>query len=600
MTTPTGTISMTDIQTEFGGSSPISLNEYYAGGPYVPAGTAGIPSSGTISMNDLRGKSKAVPVVIEISPNTVPEGDWFYVTFTPGGSIYSPLYWSITGLVNLDSSDFSTSSGTIYYDYDQGDYPTVQFRAVLDTTYEGVGTFTVTAYSNSSRTNAVGTSSAVSLTDTYSAATPTLSRTSIYRYANLDNAYRASVASMSTTGLEGSTIYYEIYSDGGNTLTSSDLDNPSSLTGTLTVPAGGLVSVVVRATEWDGTQTVTVDKNVYVRFRLGSSTGAILGTSPAVLLYRMPVASFSFSPSTVREGGTSTLTGSIQYIPYGFASIYWNTSGTASPTADWYAGVAQGIIPWDTQVLTADFIFSLDNIIESNETLTLTFKLNSYSGTAFWAVTVTIVSPAIITSAYAGIGGAFIANAGSYPESRTFSVQFRNAGGGWNDSNVTSPSEVTIPVGSVSSNSIVLLNSASGNNGTHSMEYRFGHPSYEAYTVSMSESFTWPIYDLVLSATGSNTSGSTRNIYAQITSTPSYGSSRSFSIQYRIKTAGAASWGAWTNLSSLTIPVNYTYSSNTLIYGPAPGAALFDLQVRCVLSGQEIRESNILYNLWLG
>ena len=45
MTTPTGTISLNDVQTEFGGSNPIAINEYYAGGLYVPAGMAGVPSS---------------------------------------------------------------------------------------------------------------------------------------------------------------------------------------------------------------------------------------------------------------------------------------------------------------------------------------------------------------------------------------------------------------------------------------------------------------------------------------------------------------------------------------------------------------------------
>ena len=45
-----GAISLNDIQTEFGGSNPISLSEYYAGGSFVAAGTTGdggaIPSSG--------------------------------------------------------------------------------------------------------------------------------------------------------------------------------------------------------------------------------------------------------------------------------------------------------------------------------------------------------------------------------------------------------------------------------------------------------------------------------------------------------------------------------------------------------------------------
>lgn len=57
MTAPTGQISLLDIQNEFGGSTPISLSEYYALAGYVPGGQ-GVPGSGVISFNDLRGKTK--------------------------------------------------------------------------------------------------------------------------------------------------------------------------------------------------------------------------------------------------------------------------------------------------------------------------------------------------------------------------------------------------------------------------------------------------------------------------------------------------------------------------------------------------------------
>ena len=44
-----GALTLNDIQTEFGGSNPIGINEYYAGGGLVPSGTSGthgaVPSS---------------------------------------------------------------------------------------------------------------------------------------------------------------------------------------------------------------------------------------------------------------------------------------------------------------------------------------------------------------------------------------------------------------------------------------------------------------------------------------------------------------------------------------------------------------------------
>jgi len=67
-----GPLSLANIQTEFGGSNPISLSEYYAGGGLVPAGTTGtygaVPSSGTISIRNFYGTSN---VVISISNDSV-------------------------------------------------------------------------------------------------------------------------------------------------------------------------------------------------------------------------------------------------------------------------------------------------------------------------------------------------------------------------------------------------------------------------------------------------------------------------------------------------------------------------------------------------
>ena len=61
MAVPTTNTSLDDIQTEFGGSNPISLSEYYLGGPNVapgsPAPNGPIPSSGQISIGQFRGAS---------------------------------------------------------------------------------------------------------------------------------------------------------------------------------------------------------------------------------------------------------------------------------------------------------------------------------------------------------------------------------------------------------------------------------------------------------------------------------------------------------------------------------------------------------------
>ena len=53
---PSGPISFSQLQAEFGGSNPISLSEYYEGGSYVQADVQGtIPTAGTIDISDFYG-----------------------------------------------------------------------------------------------------------------------------------------------------------------------------------------------------------------------------------------------------------------------------------------------------------------------------------------------------------------------------------------------------------------------------------------------------------------------------------------------------------------------------------------------------------------
>lgn len=65
-----GPLSLSAVQTEFGGTNPVGLSEYYAGGSFVPAGTksgnvgyptptaTSIPSSGAINFTNFYGATK--------------------------------------------------------------------------------------------------------------------------------------------------------------------------------------------------------------------------------------------------------------------------------------------------------------------------------------------------------------------------------------------------------------------------------------------------------------------------------------------------------------------------------------------------------------
>ena len=50
-----GPIALSEIQTEFGGSNPIGLSEYYSA-------ASGVPASGTIRASDFYGTSSAVSI----------------------------------------------------------------------------------------------------------------------------------------------------------------------------------------------------------------------------------------------------------------------------------------------------------------------------------------------------------------------------------------------------------------------------------------------------------------------------------------------------------------------------------------------------------
>ena len=60
-----GTISLANVQSEFGGSNPISISEYYRGGAEVPNVSINnsIPTSGAISLSNFYGGTNLIPFV---------------------------------------------------------------------------------------------------------------------------------------------------------------------------------------------------------------------------------------------------------------------------------------------------------------------------------------------------------------------------------------------------------------------------------------------------------------------------------------------------------------------------------------------------------
>jgi hypothetical protein len=99
MTLPaSGTITLAQIQTEFGGSNPIGLNEYYKGGSYVTANdyAPNVPSSGLISLSNFYNAKKTTLNTIELTSSqsfTIPStlvGSITYLIIGGGGGGCGP------------------------------------------------------------------------------------------------------------------------------------------------------------------------------------------------------------------------------------------------------------------------------------------------------------------------------------------------------------------------------------------------------------------------------------------------------------------------------------------------------------------------------
>lgn len=97
-----GPISLDDIQTEFGGTNPISLNEYYAA-------AAGIPASGAISLQDFYGATAAYTLVCGVSGGTT----YGFSSNLSIGSI-SPTTYSGATISQVAQSEIPVKGGTVY------------------------------------------------------------------------------------------------------------------------------------------------------------------------------------------------------------------------------------------------------------------------------------------------------------------------------------------------------------------------------------------------------------------------------------------------------------------------------------------------------
>ena len=140
MTLPTTNIQLSQFQTEFGGTNPISLSEYYLNGSFVRNNTTApngpISSSGLIRMGMFRGATQGVLATYSLTSNvsSVNEGDSFTITFSTNQA--GSFAYTISGVSSADLSG-ANLSGSL------SNGQQLTFTVAADQTTEGTETFTI-------------------------------------------------------------------------------------------------------------------------------------------------------------------------------------------------------------------------------------------------------------------------------------------------------------------------------------------------------------------------------------------------------------------------------------------------------------------------
>ena len=105
-----GTVSLDDIQTEFGGTNPVSLSEYYRDGTYVTSNNTGVPTSGAVSVSEFYGAIKQF--IFTITANTQ-EADLATLATAAGWDGVAPIAATIDSGVYLWSGNAAVAGLTI-------------------------------------------------------------------------------------------------------------------------------------------------------------------------------------------------------------------------------------------------------------------------------------------------------------------------------------------------------------------------------------------------------------------------------------------------------------------------------------------------------
>lgn len=127
---PSGPLSLSQIQGEFGGSNPISLSEYYRNGGLVTSNNTSVPTSGTISVSNFYGTVRRIFIPITISSST-----YNFDVFSNRGGSYVPgisdLQVTVNPGVRVGSTSTSAYAMLVTSAFSSGDTVTIINNGVI-------------------------------------------------------------------------------------------------------------------------------------------------------------------------------------------------------------------------------------------------------------------------------------------------------------------------------------------------------------------------------------------------------------------------------------------------------------------------------------
>lgn len=296
-----GPIKLSDLQTEFGGTNPIRISEYYRGleVPEAPQNQS-VPTSGTISMSDFYGTVDQ-SFVLSRSASSIRETESAIITLTTVGiADNTQIPYTITGISAGDISESLTGNFTVV-----SGTATTTITAVYDSLVESTETFTL------SLDNGASSISVSILDSTYS----------LSRSASNVNEGATQTITLTTQGVpNGTTIPYTITG-----INSSDLSS-GFVTGNFTISSGSATQSFTLANDFttEGTETATLTLS-----SPGSGNISWTINDTSVPSY----TSLTRSASTINEGNTVTFTLTTGGVPNG-TTVGYTISGVGITTGD--------------------------------------------------------------------------------------------------------------------------------------------------------------------------------------------------------------------------------------------------------------------------